>query len=259
MLMNMKKELNHRLFIQREEQTSHIEYKEEYGYYDNIVAGNLEAVRQRFSDPENEHQYNSPGYGRLSENPIRNTRYHFIVSVALITRLCVENGLERELAYTLSDLYISKMDLLQTTRQILVLHNEMLLDFTQQMAGLPKRQVYSVQVIKAMDYIYKNLNGRLSVTSIAKSLGLNGSYLSYLFHKETGINISQFIHSEKTKAASNMLRFSEYSYSDIASYFGFSSQSHFIKCFRKETGYTPMEYRKRFSLVTSFGNNGQTW
>ena len=62
MLMNMKKELNHRLFIQREEQTSHIEYKEEYGYYDNIVAGNLEAVRQRFSDPENEHQYNSPGY-----------------------------------------------------------------------------------------------------------------------------------------------------------------------------------------------------
>ena len=55
MLMNMQKELNHRLFIQREEQTSHIEYKEEYGYYDNIVAGNLEAVRQRFSDPENEH------------------------------------------------------------------------------------------------------------------------------------------------------------------------------------------------------------
>ena len=79
--MNMQKELNHRLFIQREEQTSHIEYKEEYGYYDNIVAGNLEAVRQRFSDPENEHQYNSPGYGRLSENPIRNTRYHFILQL----------------------------------------------------------------------------------------------------------------------------------------------------------------------------------
>ena len=180
--------------------TSHIEYKEEYGYYDNIVAGNLEAVRQRFSDPENEHQYNSPGYGRLSENPIRNTRYHFIVSVALITRLCVEKRPGTgNLHYTLSDLYISKMDLLQTTRQILVLHNEMLLDFTQQMAGLPKRQVYSVQVIKAMDYIYKNLNGRLSVTSIAKSLGLNRSYLSYLFHKETGINISQFIHSERLK------------------------------------------------------------
>lgn len=255
--MSMKKELNNRLFIQREEQLSHIEYKEEYGYYSNIAAGNLEAVRQRLSNPENEHQYNSPGYGRLSKNPVRNTRYHFIVSVALITRLCVENGLERELAYTLSDLYISKMDLLQTTKQILTLHNEMLLDFTQQMAGLPKRQVYSVQVLKAMDYIYQNLNGRLSVNSIAKSLGLNRSYLSYLFHKETGINISHFIHSEKAKAAANMLRFSEYSCSSIATYLGFSSQSHFIQCFRKETGYTPSEYRKNFSSVTNFGDVGK--
>ena len=227
--MSMKKELNNRLFMQREEQLSHIEYKEEYGYYDNIAAGNLEAVRQRLSNPENEHQYNSPGYGRLSKNPVRNTRYHFIV-------------------------YISKMDLLQTVKQILTLHNEMLLDFTQHMAELPKRQVYSVQVLKTIDYIYQNLNGRLSVTSIAKSLGLNRSYLSYLFHKETGVNIIHFIHSEKAKAAANMLRFSEYSCSNIASYLGFSSQSHFIQCFRKETGYTPSEYRKKFSSVTNFGN-----
>ena len=36
----------------------------------------------------------------------------------MITRLCVEHGLEQELAYTMSDLYINKMDELQQAEAI---------------------------------------------------------------------------------------------------------------------------------------------
>lgn len=52
----------------------------------------------------------------------------------MITRLCVEHGLEQELAYTMSDLYINKMDELQQAEAIISLQNDMLLDFTQKMA-----------------------------------------------------------------------------------------------------------------------------
>ena len=121
---------------------------------------------------------------------MRNIRYHFVVATALITRLCVEKGLERELAYTLSDLYINKMDTETNAQKILALYNELLLDFTMKMAELPKQNVYSIQVVKAMEHIYKHRNERLTVQQIADDLHINRSYLSALFAKETGSSIS---------------------------------------------------------------------
>lgn len=114
--MSINKELNDRLFIQREEQQTHVEYKKEYGFYSNVAEGNTEEVKKILADPDNIHLYDSAEYGRLSRDSLRNMRYHFVVQTALITRLCVENGLERELAYTMSDLYIGKMDMLSTPR-----------------------------------------------------------------------------------------------------------------------------------------------
>lgn len=245
--MSINKELNDRIFLQTEKQQTHVEYQEEFGFYTNVAEGNIESVKKILANPDNTTLYDGAQYGKLSKNPLMNMRYHFVVSVALITRLCVEKGLDRELAYTMSDLYIGKMDLLQSPKQILSLHNEMLIDFTHKMSSLPKRQIYSIQVIKAIEYIYKYRNRRLTVQNVADFLGINRSYLSTLFKKETNISVSKFIRQEKIKAASNMLRFSDYSYSDISEYFGFASQSHFIKCFKEETGYTPTQYRKYFS------------
>ena len=242
--MSIKKELQSQLFQRREEQLSHVEYGHEYEFYENIAAGNIREVQKILADPENTHMYESPEYGRLSRDFLRNIRYHFVVSTALITRLCVEKGLERELAYTLSDLYIGKMDTEKTPQQIIALHNEMLMDFTRKMASLPTQQIYSIHIIKAIDYILKHRNTRLTAESVAHELGVNRSYLSSLFKKETGTSISNFIRTEKIKAVANMLRFSDYSYSDIAQYFGFASQSHFIKCFRQQTGLSPKEYRR---------------
>ena len=46
-----------------------------------------------------------------------------------------------------------------------------------------------------------------------------------------------------------MLQFSDFSALDISNYLGFSSQSYFIKLFRKQIGLTPKEYRSRFYTV----------
>ncbi|MCH5269235.1 MAG: helix-turn-helix domain-containing protein [Lachnospiraceae bacterium] len=250
--MRLDRELNNRLFVRREEQQSHVEYREEFGFYSNVAEGNVEAVKKILADPENKHPYDSPVYGRLSADSLRNVRYHFVVSVALITRLCVEKGLERELAYTLSDLYISKMDALPGLREILSLQNEMLLDFAEKMAKLPKSHVYSMQVVRAIDYIKLHRNEHLTVKKVAEALKVNRSYLSTLFSRETKSRISAFIRREKIEAAANMLRFSDYSYADIAEYFGFASQSHFIQCFQKEMGETPFVYRKRILNEEAF-------
>lgn len=251
--MSMNQELNIQLFRRQEYEQSHVEYTHEYGFYENIVTGNIDEVQKVLADPKDTKMYESAEYGRLSKDLLRNMRYHFVVSTALITRLCVERGLERELAYTLSDLYIGRMDMLNRAEDIILLHNEMLMDFTRKMADLPKNTVYSIHIVKAIEFVYSNRTKRITVADVSRNLGINRSYLSSLFVKETGVSLSSFIRSEKIKAAANMLRFSDYSYSDIAEYFGFSSQSHFIQCFRKEIGVTPREYRENMVRFVGLG------
>lgn len=242
--MNFNKELNSRLFTQLENEQPHEEYNREYGFYSNIVHGDITAVIKTLCDPEDDTIYEKKQFGRLSLDKLRNIRYHYIVSVSLITRLCVDNGLDRELAYTLSDLYISEMDRLGSSKQILDMYNQMIMDYTRKMSELPKKQVFSIHVVKAIDYICKHRTERINAEMTALALNINRSYLSTLFFRETGISLSDYIRREKLGAAANMLIFSDYSYSEIAEYFGFSSQSHFIQCFKKETGLTPAVYRK---------------
>lgn len=43
-----------------------------------------------------------------------------------------------------------------------------------------------------------------------------------------------------------MLKYSDASYAEIASMLAFSSQSHFTKVFRENTGFTPKEYRTTY-------------
>lgn len=247
--MSLEKQLNYRMFLQREENKSHVGFEEEYVLYHAVASGDIETVKGYAREYKKADAVSNANNGILSKNPLQNTKYHFVIFAALITRLCVENGMEREKAYTLSDLYINKMDACKTSSVILNIQGDMLLDFTKQMSRLEKENIYSIQVTNAVNYIYRNLQKKLSLSEIAAALDLNASYLSKLFKKETGQCISRFIRQKKIRAASNMLKFSDYSYSDIAEYFCFTSQSYFIQCFRQEMGCTPKEYKEKYYHV----------
>lgn len=48
----------------------------------------------------------------------------------------------------------------------------------------------------------------------------------------------------RMEAAKNMLRFSDFSITEISDYLCYSSPSHFASTFHKVTGVTPSEYRR---------------
>ena len=50
------------------------------------------------------------GVGILSKDPVTNLKYHFVVTAAMITRICWQNGMELERTFRLSDFYIQKLD-----------------------------------------------------------------------------------------------------------------------------------------------------
>ena len=72
---------------------------------------------------------------------------------------------------------------------------------------------------------------------------LHTSHLSRLFNQNPGLSISDYIRKKKIEKAQNLLRFSDFTYVEIANYLSFSSQSHFIQTFEHYVGMTPKQYR----------------
>lgn len=121
------------------------------------------------------------------------------------------------------------------------------------MANIKKEQVFSLPVIKCQDYIRYHLDEAVRLSELAEHVGLNESYLSTLFKRETGLTVTEYVQRERIDTAKNMLKYSDYTAMQIATTLGFSSQSYFTRVFRSNTGLTPTEYRKRYHHSSGFG------
>lgn len=102
--MNVKKELRNLLAKQQEEEYFHISLEEEFAFYRDIASGNPDILQGDIANQNWEHM------GTLSANPLQNMKYHQVILIAMITRFCIEGGLEPEQSFTLSDLLIRKVD-----------------------------------------------------------------------------------------------------------------------------------------------------
>ena len=124
---------------------------------------------------------------------------------------------------------------------------DMMTFFTWAMADMQKAETHSKAVNECLDYIHYHLHEKITVPILAEHVHLNPTYLSELFKRETGTAISQYITDKRMEAAENMLKYSEYSFDEIAQILAYRSQSHFSKVFKKHSGMTPGEYRTKYA------------
>ena len=208
-----------------------------------ISKRNIEAIHKNCD----EHRFmDSSGVGLLSTKPLTNIKYHFVVTTAMVTRFCIEGGLEPEQAYRLSDFYILKMDSCTTIRQVADIHHSMVKDFTGKMILLKKSSILSKPVMQCVDYIYSHIKDRITIQVLAEHTGLSTNYLSRVFKQNLGVSVSDYIREKKIEKATHLLRYSDEPIAYIANYLSFSSQSHFIQTFEAFTGMTPKKYRDKF-------------
>ena len=238
--MSINRELNYREFFQRENGLLHSPYEKELEFYAAVSSGNIERVKELYTPLAVE------CYGKLSKDKIRNIKYHLVITIALIARFCIEAGMPTETAYTISDIYINRLDESTTEQQLSDIHRETFLEYAKRMQKLNSGDAYSKHVLMCIDLIYENIYKGIRVSELADELGLTPQYLSKLFRSEVGMTISEYIMSRRIQAAENMLKFSDYTPLDISNYLSFSSHSHFISAFRKHTGMTPKQYRESY-------------
>ncbi len=89
-------------------------------------------------------------------------------------------------------------------------------------------------------------NPELNVTFLANRLECSPDYLSHIFRKETGETLIHYINRQRMKGAIEVLdNDSALTISEIAWACGFVDAGYFARVFRKHTGLTPLDYRKR--------------
>ncbi|NLW39527.1 MAG: helix-turn-helix transcriptional regulator [Tissierellia bacterium] len=112
-------------------------------------------------------------------------------------------------------------------------------------------KIHNYHVIRAIDYIKKNYDKPLSLDGMAKYLGLNKSYFSHLFKKETGKTYSQFVNQIRVEKSKELIVSTNLSLLDIALSVGYNNQNYYNMAFKKITGLTPLRYRNKFTYKVS--------
>lgn len=236
-----QKQLTEQLFINREYNISHPTYDTELNFYNIICEGNLEQLKEIYSDQS----FFDSDRGVLSDHPVNNARYHLIVTITMVSRFCIEKGLNEQKAYGLSDVYIRKADRATTIDEIRGIHKKVVYEYANEMVQIKNKEMIPKNLRRALDYIYDNLNERIKISEITDGVGISESQLRRDFQTYLSVTPAEFINEKKIEFARNKLVYTDISYVDLANDLGFASHSHFIKIFKQYTGMTPAEYRNK--------------
>lgn len=231
------------LFDNHENEVHHNPYDQEVREFSSIENGDLVQLEKSMQE-----DYDGK-LGTLAKDPLRNLKNLGIVLITLASRYAIRGGLSPEVSFSLSDTYIQQIEECKDIALIVPLAHKaefhyagMVHEIKEQQKGtLQKRK--NPRINKCKDFIFSHLHDRITVDDLAVEADCNPNYLSQLFKQCEGISISDYILREKINRAKNLLIYSDYSYIEIATYLGFSSQSHLGKQFKKTTGYTPKQYR----------------
>lgn len=103
--------------------------------------------------------------------------------------------------------------------------------------GLDSRRLQRV-----VEYIHANLAKEITVEELAAAASLSRFHFSRMFKATTGKSPSRFIGQLRLELAKSLL-IAGRSIADVADDCGFSSESNFVRSFRRATGRTPGQYR----------------
>ena len=100
-------------------------------------------------------------------------------------------------------------------------------------------------ILPAIFYITEHFREDIDLKLCAAQIHLSVSRFSHLFTEKTGISPHRFIVSLRIDKAKELLMYSSMSVAEISRHVGFEDASYFSRIFRKYTGHTPMEYRRK--------------
>jgi AraC-like DNA-binding protein len=100
-------------------------------------------------------------------------------------------------------------------------------------------------VLQVQQYININVSRNIKLSDISHEVCFSANHLNTIYKSVTGKTIIQYAEAYKIEKAKELLENTHECLASIAEQLGYYDQYHFIKIFKKETGFTPTQFRKR--------------
>ena len=90
-------------------------------------------------------------------------------------------------------------------------------------------------------------NPEISLVSISREIAVSPNYLSALIRKETGSTFIELLTKRRMQEAVSLLKYPALKVKDVALKCGYEDQHYFSYSFKKETGLSPIQYKKQLT------------
>ncbi len=109
----------------------------------------------------------------------------------------------------------------------------------------PNKKKLSQLSLETIEFIREHYTEDITVQEIADHLSVNRSHLSRVFHENLGMSVKEYLLGIRINRAAFLLSMTNETVEAIAYQAGFHSLIVFSRMFKKKTGETPTDYRKR--------------
>lgn len=97
----------------------------------------------------------------------------------------------------------------------------------------------------AKQYVAAHYSEEFTMEMLAEQLKISKNYLSTYFKAKTGVNLLDYIQQYRIRKAVALMKTTGENIGTIGGLVGISNPNTFIRVFKKQTGMTPSEYRKK--------------
>ena len=96
----------------------------------------------------------------------------------------------------------------------------------------------------AVEYINESLDQKITLRKVAEEINVSEHYLMHLFKKHTGTTLIKYVNTQRIERSKNLLLHTNDTISDISVSVGMETLQYFSNLFRRQTGMSPVQYRK---------------
>lgn len=96
-----------------------------------------------------------------------------------------------------------------------------------------------------IDYIRTHICSKITLKEISEQIGLSREYASYLFKREMGCTVTDYINEQKLMLAKNMIVGGEMTLSDVSIALGYENYNYFSRSFKAYFGVSPLQIKNK--------------
>lgn len=115
--------------------------------------------------------------------------------------------------------------------------------------AIKKSETEGVSLSKSIRFINESYTNQIKIPDLAKMENMCMTAYNMAFKKQMGISPTKYIIKLRTNNAKELLCTTNMTVKEIGTLCGYYDVNFFRKTFKAATGYTPYDYREKFSLV----------